>query len=135
MLSSEIADYLESRGVGEVGEDIFIGELPIQKDDGTSASSGIYILQGASEGQHSYLDTNYDQLDFWSADHLTATSEGLLKSIKDLLSRASNYATPDYHIYFSHDISGIQDMQRSADGLKLFKMTLRFIYRDKNIIS
>ncbi|OQA03765.1 MAG: hypothetical protein BWY69_00245 [Planctomycetes bacterium ADurb.Bin401] len=135
MLASEIASYIASRGLGTVGENIFIGELPITQTDNGGVNSGVYIINGASEGQHEYLDTNYDQLDFWSANRLTESSYEALEDIKNILSRAPNYETANYQIYFSHDISGIMDMDRTADGLKLFKMTIRFIYRDKNIIS
>lgn len=135
MLASEIATYIASRGLGTVGENLFIGELPINQTDGGGVTSGVYVVAGASEGQHEYLDTNYDQIDFWSANRLTESAYGDLEGIKDILSRASNYETTNYQIYFSHDVSGIMDMDRSGDGLKLFKMTIRFIYRDKNIIS
>lgn len=135
MLISEIADYMATRGLGTVGENLFIGELPINQTDGGGVTSGVYIVNGASEGQHEYLDTNYDQIDFWSANRLTESAYDALENIKDILSRASNYQTTNYYIYFSHDVSGIMDMDRSGDGLKLFKLTIRFIYRDKNIIS
>lgn len=135
MLVSEIATYLENRGIGTIGESIFIGELPIAQTDGGGTNSGVYLIAGSSEGQHEYLDTNYDQIDIWSANRLTESAYGKLEDIKDILSRMSNYETTNYQIYFSHDISGIMDMDRTGDGLKLFKMTIRFISRDKNIIS
>ena len=135
MLAAEIADYLEDRGIGTVGTDIFVGQLPTEQVSGVDANSGIFILASPSEGQHRYLDTNYEDLDLWAAHRLTETAYGLLGDAKDVLSRMSNYQTASYYIYFSHDVSGIVDMDRTRDGLKLFKMTIRFIHQDKNLIS
>ena len=134
MLSSEVADLLEDNSIGTVAEDIFIGSLPTQKDDGTSADNGVYLINSIGE-QHKYLDTNYDSIEFWSANINTESAFNKLKDIKDLLSRKANFETTNYYIYFIHDVSGIMDMDRTVDGLKMYKLTLRFIYRDKNLIS
>jgi hypothetical protein len=129
MIAKELASYLQARGIGTVGVDIFIGDFVSSKE------AGVYLVHNGGGGQDAYLDTYYENLDIWSADPQKLDSYNKLKSVRDILSRNTNYDLTNYYVYYSQDVSNIMDMDRTIDGLALHKMTLRIIYRDKNLIS
>jgi len=135
MIAKDLADYLQTRGLGNVGTDIFVGELPIDDESGNTIDNGIYVVATGGDGQDSYLDTMYEQFDIWSVHPLYESAYNALEAVRNVLSRATNYDLTNYYVYFSHDISGIMDLDRTRDGLKLYKMTIRLIYNKKNVIS
>lgn len=136
MLARSVADYLAGRGLGTVGTDIFIGELPQTNEQGAAVQAGLHIEHAPGNGQDKYLDTLYEVLDIWSVDPITPTAFERLENVRAVLSRNSNYdLANDYYVYFSHDMQGIADMDRTRDGLKMYKISINFIYHDKNVIS
>lgn len=135
MIAKELGQLLEDNGIGTLGTDIFVGEFPKDNDSGNGIQSGLYLESISGEGQDEYLSIRYENIDIWSLDPLYETAHDTLKSVHNLLSRGQNYITDNYNVYFSHDISGIGDYGRTEDGLKMWKFTLRTIYRDVNLIS
>lgn len=135
MITKAIADYLEERDLGEVGKDIFVESFPKVDTGGESTSSGIYLVSTGGIGQDGYLDTLYEDISFWSVSRTTPKAYEALEGVRDVLSRATNYTTGDFLVYYSQDTSGIIGRGRTGDGLRVFEMTLRFIFRDKNVIS
>lgn len=129
MLARELSDYLQSRGIGTVGTDIFIGHI------GSGVQSGIYLVQSGGSGQDSYLDTFYENIDIWSVNPLQKSAYDKLQSISNILSRATNFNLTNYYVYYAQDISGVMNMDKTADELSLHKITFRVIYRNINLIS
>jgi len=135
MLAKEIGQVLQDRQFGNLGGSVFIGEFPKENEDGNAIQSGIYIVNASGQGQDKYVDVFYEDVDFWSLNPSYESAYDLLDNIRKALSRLANYETPNYYIFFSHDMTGIMDMDRTRDGIKIYKITLRFIYRDKRVIS
>ena len=129
MIARELATYLAGRGLGTIGTDIFIGHFP------ASVESGVYLVQTGGEGQDGYLDTMYENIDIWAADPQKADSYTKLQNIANILSRNTNYNLTNYYVYYTNDVSGIMDMDKTIDGLSLHKMTIHAIYRNINLIS
>lgn len=134
MISSELAQYIDTRTTLTLGTDLFIGEFPKTNSAGKT-QRGVYLVELGGDGQDAYLDVFYNDFDIWSVDPLTPQSYGQLRSILDVMGRNQNFDLTGYHIFFSHDISGIMDMDRTIDGLKMYKATIRLIYSDRNLIS
>jgi hypothetical protein len=122
-----LADYLESEGVGTVGTDIFIGELPIDKNDCISLiympspepnKSVPYYSQTVDiRGRFSKFDRGYSKM----------------KEIFDILHRKENYNDiSGYHVYLSYAIGPIIDNDRDAQRRHLFQLSLIFVYRDSS---
>lgn len=129
MFIKELKDYFEDRNV----TDIYIGQLPTFVTDNPIQKGIILVDLGGS--QDTYLDTLYGEIDVWAVSASTTEAYGLIQDVYSVVERNSNYDLANYYVYFSHVTFLPADMDRTADGLKLFKMTVRFIYCDKNIIS
>lgn len=135
MIAKEIGQYLDDRGIGTLGIDIHIGGFPKEDSSGNSKQSGLFLTLGPGEGQDAYLSIRYENIDIWSVNPDSESAYDKLVEVHDQLSRGQNYITPNYHIFFSHDTSGIADFGRTQDGLRMYKFSLRIIYRDINLIS
>ena len=124
MVTREIADYLELEGVGTVGTDIFIGDLP--KDP----ANAISMVSAPSEEQERYYDVRYMTIDFWVRNKKTDLANSKAQEIFDTLHLGQNYDLTSYRVYYSHAISNIEDLDKDSIGRKLYKLSIRFIYRE-----
>lgn len=129
MILQEIAQYLADNGVGTLGTDFFVGELPPEPDN------AIMVMSGSSDEPDRYLDTQYLSLDVWSRNKVTPDGYTKLNLVFALLHQKQNYSLPNYHVYFSHATGNIEDFDRDINGRKLHKLTLRFIYQNETGIS
>jgi len=125
----EMATYLQSKGIGTVGVNIFVGEAP--KD----IESAIILI--AVPGQQMDVDTGieYQSFDVWSRDKDVANGYNVLQSVFYALDRVNSIELTSYHIYLSTSTSAIADLDKDVEGRKLWKLPIVLIYRNKNLVS
>lgn len=128
-LISDVADYLQQRGLGVVGEDVFIGELPQEVE------SGFFIVSAPSPAPHQYLDTEYTVIDFWYRTPHSETGYQKMEQLKQTLHRRENYQLQSWYIYFSEVLGSISDVDRDKEGGKLLRLSIQFICRNLSGIS
>lgn len=134
MLAHEIAELLENWGIGKISGDgsdrtIFVGELP------PDATEAIWLVESPSPPPHSYIDTEYDVIDFWARSPETDRAHSLLEQVYKNLHRRYSYDTLNYHIAFSHALGTIIDVDRDREGGKLYRLSVQFICRNLNNLS
>lgn len=129
MFTEEIADYLETRNIGTVGETIYIDTLRFE------VPSALVLQTAGGDQGDLYLDTLYQTVSFVSRDNDALAAYEKIAAVRDVLHRGQNYDTPNFHIYYSHALSGIESMDRDIEGGMLYRMSIRFIYRDSALLS
>lgn len=129
MIEKEIADYLEDGGIGTVGSDIYVGELP------EDPANAILVVSAPSGTQEMYFDVRNITIDFWVRNKKTDSANSKIQEIFDTLHIGQNYDLENYHIYFSHAVSNIEDLDKDSIGRKLLKLSIRFIYRKIEAMS
>jgi len=125
MILTDVRDYLISQNIATADE-IFVGNL-----DG----SGIMMTTGGNEAQDIYQGLKYETIDFWIRNTSYEAGYQLTRDIIDLLHRLSNWETTDFHIFFSHAMGGVEDLDRDGEGKRIFKVSVRFIFRKLTEIS
>lgn len=128
-LESEIADLLEDWGIGTVGTDIFIGDLP------DNITAGMFLVTSPSPEPHSYIDTEYHAIDFYYLHSKYQLAYDKLRDVFMKLNRRHNYETNNWYIYFTKVLNGISDQDRTREGGKLLRLGVLFTCRNKNTIS
>ena len=123
MIIEELADHLETEGVGTVGDDIFIGELPLD------VGNCMALLYSVSSEPNKSLDVYEQTIDFWVRNKSASAGYALLKSAQEIFHRMGNYELDSYHVYFSNSLGSIEDNDRDTERRKLYKLAIRFIYR------
>lgn len=126
---SQLATYFQTRGLGTVGTDIFIGVLPLETEN------AIYLLASPSSPPHLYVDTLHYTVDVWARYNAYEDGREILQRVMNTFHRRANYDLTDFHIYFSHMVGNIEDMDRDPESGKLLKIGLNFIYRNSNEVS
>lgn len=122
----EIANYLDGKNVGNVGEDIFIGML---RDDDEAL-----LLVGAGSGnQEKYMEIYEQTIEIWSRSKSPANSFNKLQEAFNELHRLANVQTTNSYIYFAYSLDGLVDVGRDANNRSLYRTTIQVIYRDKTI--
>ena len=119
----ELADYLQTSGIGTVGTDIFISELPFNKTDIIAIHATVspdpdkavpfYVQVVDITARFSQYKEGYDKL----------------KSIFDLLHQKVHYEMGENHIYLSYAMGMPVDNDRDAERRHLLQLTMAFIYR------
>ena len=135
MLVKDIAQHLDDLEVGTLGTDIFVGELPFLNDSGAKVSAGLYVANVAGQGKEQYLNTIHEQLEFWALGMQYEAAYDKIEEVRNQLASKQNYELTDSYVYFSEEVTSIADMGRTADGMKMYKLTLNFIYYDKVVLS
>lgn len=117
-----LAEYLEDNGLGTVGTDLYIGEIPL---DVEGVSIGLAPSPAPDKSVPYYLQS----IDVWSRNANVNTGFDALSEIFLLLHRSANYEVGDYHVYISYALGAIDDMGRDSQRRKLNKLSLGFVYR------
>lgn len=123
MIIEDLAQYLSDNSVGTIASNLFIGELPATTGD------AIAIVYQYSPDQNKVLDYYEQDIDIWCKNKSAKHGYEKLLNIFRLLHGKGNYEMGDFHIYFSRAIGTILDNDKDEQGNKLYKLTLRFIYR------
>lgn len=124
-----LVDYLEEQGIGEVGAEIYIGELPFDKTDIIS------LVTSPSPDPNKAIPYYTQMVDVRA--RFTNYDEGYqkLQDILDLLHQKENYSIEGYHIYLSYAAGMINDNDRDIERRHLFSLTLGFVYRRASVLS
>jgi len=133
-LIKEIAELCENFQIGiymptnPANRTIYTGLMP---DD---LNEGLLIVESISPPPHTYVDTEYTVLDFWSRSPSTERGHALLEMVYNNFHRRYGYQTLNWNISFSHALGGIVDIDRQ-EGSKLFRLSVQFICRNLNNLS
>ena len=142
-LEYEIAQDCEANGIGVFSpadpttRTIFISDIP---DDSDADGNPLYpevllIVPVPSPPPHEYIDTEYPVLDFWSRSPHSDRSKALLRQVFDLYHRRNAFTTTNWRIYNSHALGNIVDVDRDAEGGKLYRLSVQFRCRNLTHIS
>jgi hypothetical protein len=108
---------------------IWVGDLP------ESAVEAIWLVEVPSPPPHSYIDTEYPVIDFWSRSPHSDRGHLLLEQVFNNFHRRYGYRTANWTIYFSHALGNIVDVDRNAEGGKLYRLSVQFFCRNLNNLS
>ncbi len=123
MLIDDIHTYLVSQGL----TNLYIGEIPQEIENAVS------MINVASPPPNPAIGYYEQLIDFWSRFRKTDDGYNILKDfVLDDFHQKVNWETTDYHIYLSVAVGLIDDVDRDAENRKLQRVTIRFIYRNKN---
>jgi hypothetical protein len=125
----DLVDYLQTSGIGTVGTDIFVGELPLDKTD------CIALMVSPSPDSDKSIPYFKQTIDVWSRFGTYEDGYNKLQEVFDLIHRAENYEFGEFHVYISYAAGNIVDNGRDAERRHLMQLTLGFVYRDTDSIS
>lgn len=123
MIINAVTYYMASNGIGTVGTDIFIGELPLDKADIISA---VYVPSPHPNKAIPYYNQT---IDFWARFKSYDDGMGKLQDLFDLFHQKENYEIDGFHVYLSYAMGMIDDMDRDMERRHLFRLSLSFIFR------
>ena len=134
MLVKEIAELCENFQIGKFSGDgtdrtIWIGDLP------ETATEAIWLVDSPSPAPHVYIDTEYSVIEFWSRSPHADRAKALLELVYNNFHRRYHYDTANWHVSFSKALGGIVDVDRDAEGGKLYRLSVQFICRNLNNLS
>ena len=123
MIVESLAKYMEDNGIGTRGLNIFIGELPFDKNNCVS------LVYTPSPEPNKSLDVYEQVIDFRSRFKRTEIGYEKMLDILDLFHKGQNYSIDGFHVYFSNAMGMPDDNDRDVERRKLFSLSIRFIYR------
>lgn len=123
MLAEDIADKIQTESLGTVGTDIFIGELPFDKND------SVAVLYSPSAQPNQVLHYYSQAVDIRGRFSKYEEGRQKMQDIMDVFHRTQNYELGDYYVYISFANSMIQDNDRDLERRHLFQLSLTFVYR------
>lgn len=121
-----LVSYLQTNNIGTPAQNMFIGEFP------EDAKNSIALMLSPSpepDKSVAVYQQVVDVLARYSAGASLAGQEKLL-SIFNLLHKRQNYAITDYHVYLSYAAGMIDDLGRTVNDQRLYRLTLVFTYRE-----
>lgn len=119
----EVAAKLQEETIATLNADMFIDELPINKQD------CIAVMHSPSPVPHKTFENHEQHIDFWARYTDSKTAYDKLLAIQAVFHREKAYDMDNYHVYFSNSLGAIDDMGRDSERRKMYKLTIRFIYR------
>jgi hypothetical protein len=125
----DICDFLETNEIGTVATDIFNGELSLDVDN------CIAVMASPSPEPNLTLDVFDQVVDFWGRNKSAKSGYDKMKEIKELFDRKHHYIIGDYYVYFSHCLGLIDDNDRDINRRKLYKLSVNFTCRLKDLVS
>ncbi len=129
-LLTELTTYISNAGFGTQGTDLFIGTLPDAPDD------ALMLFGAGGPGFDPYVSTGYASVDVWARCSVNSgDAYDKLTNLVNALHREQNFSLGRFYVYFISAQSNILDLDRDSMGRKLFKVTLRVIYLDTNVVS
>lgn len=120
-----ILQHLEDNDLGDVGTDLFSGELPLDENECVS------LVLSPSPPPNQKIPYFGQGVDAWVRYSKFEDGYDKLQAIFDLFHGKENYEVGDYHIYVSYAQTMIQDMDRDLQRRHLFMLPLFFSYRKK----
>ena len=129
MIIEDISSYIEESDIATEGTDLFVGELPFDKNDCIS------LVYTPSPEPNKALHYYVQVVDVWG--RFSNYQEGYAKMLQvfKLFHRTQNYETDNFHIYLSYSLGMIADNGRDVERRHLFQLSLGFIYRELEELS
>lgn len=127
MIITDLAQYLEDNNIGTVGTDLYVGELPLDKNNCIAL---VYSPSPEPDKSIPYYDQT---IDIWARFSSYEDGYNMLQTVFDLIHRAENYQMGGWHIYLSYANGLINDNGRDVERRHLFQLTLTFVYRESDI--
>lgn len=124
---SEFADILETQGLGTVGTNIFIGQLPAE-------TNGIY-LERIGGSMNMYLPIEETIVNLYVQNTSSQSAINTIETIKRTFHRHLETGTDNSFIYTILVIGDVDDLGRDLDYGKIYKVTLQIQHRSKTLIS
>lgn len=126
-IANELASYLQNGGFGTLGTDIFVSQIPSDKN-------GIYIAITGGNLNY-YLPIEDAVLDIYVKDTSASSAVTTLNAIKRYIHRMHNTSTSGSYIYSILALGNVEVVERDLEYAKLFKQTFTVKYRDTSLIS
>ena len=124
-----LADYLVENGIGTLKTDMFIGQAPAKY------GNCLYLINGMLPNPNLSQKVYDQEIEFWTRNKYQPTGFSKLLEVQELLHLAHHYEIGDYYVYFSNIQGSIEDNDVDIEGRKLQKLTIRFIYKESNLVS
>lgn len=129
MILNDLGDYLQESGIGTINDNIYIGELPFDKNN------CVGLTYSVSPEPNKAIPYYVQVVDIWA--RYSEYDVGFLKlqQIFDLIHQAENYEMGRFHVYLSYAGGMIDDLDRDPERRHLFRLTLGFVYRRNELFS
>lgn len=132
LLIDEVCEYIDDHSTnfsyGSGSGNLKIGELVLD-------TNGVFVEASPSPQPDKTTAEERQIIDFTSRDPDSDRAYQLLREIYEIFHRRQNYETDNYHIYFSNALDQPMDLDRDAEGGKVWKLSVLFIYSNLNLIS
>lgn len=124
---SEVCEYIASNLPGQFtfgmgNSNLKIGEI-------IRGTNGVYATDAPSPPPDSYTATDYVHIDFTSLDSSSKLAWDRARYIYELFHQNHHWQTQSYYVYYSRADAQIQDMDRTAEGQKMYRATILFTSR------
>ena len=124
-----LTTYLQANGLGTLGTNLFIGELPLNVDNCVS------VMYSSSPDPNLTLEVYEQVIEFWSRNKSSRQCYEQLRLIKTLFERKHHYLMTDTYVYISSCLGLIDDYDVDIERRKLYKLSVRFVYRNNTLVS
>lgn len=118
--NNALLDFVEVQLDSPFTSNIYLGEMVRNQE-------GCYAVAYSSQQPDMYTGVQYRNLTFWSLTAETDSGYAMLEYLYELFHQRANYEIDDWHIFFSHATSTIDDMDRNGEGYKMWRLDFRFI--------
>lgn len=121
--TEQIATLLADEGVGTLGETLWVGNAPDDKNE--------VVMMVAQSG----LDPDPDMeirridIDFWGRNPNSAQGYSKMQDVWNRLHRRKAYQLTDFYVFMTRAIGTIDDMGKDANQRQLHKLRIRFTFR------
>jgi hypothetical protein len=126
MILQDLLDLLETNDIGITGTDMFISELPLDKNNCLS------FIASPSPDPNKTMPHYYQTVDVWARYSKYETGYNKLQEVMDFLHKKHHYEMGDYYIYLSYALGNILDNGRDAERRHILQLTISLIYRESN---
>lgn len=129
MIIEALVDYIEENGIATFETDMFIGELPFDKNDCISL---LYVPSPEPDKAIPYYTQMIDV-----RGRFTSYQDGYAKMLEifRLIHAVGNFTMGDFHVYLSYAAGLPVDNDRDIERRHLLQLSLGFIYREEPALS
>jgi hypothetical protein len=123
MIINDIVAFLNAQHIGIKGTNLFVGELPLDKQD------CIAVMPAPSPEPDKSIPFFVQTVDVWTRFSKTGDGYQKMQDIFDLFHRRHHFTMGSSYVYLSYALGGIDDLDRDVESRKLFKASFGFIFR------
>lgn len=126
-IAYELATYLDSAGFGVLGTDIFVDQVP-------EGQNGMFVTTIGGEFNN-YLPVNESVVDIYVKNTSASDAVTLITNVRDYIHRMHSTTTNNAYIYSILVMSDVEAVDRDLEYAKIYKLTVRILLRNNNLIS